>query len=226
MDPILKISQDGSHTLFRADLDETYHSIHGAIQESKHVFIHAGFDRIEPKETISIFEMGFGTGLNALLTLQKATVNKQKIYYNTIEAFPLEEKIINELNYSDLLEQGNSDYFQKIHHCPWEAACEINDFFTIEKNHIEIENYILNKSFDLIYYDAFSPDKQESLWSVAIFEKLYKSLNTNGILVTYSAKGIVKRALRAAGFEVKRLQGPPGKHHMLLAIKKLRDKLI
>ncbi len=220
MKPVLKISQDGSHTLFRVDLDETYHSVHGAIQESEHVFIHAGFDRIEPKEIISIFEMGFGTGLNTLLTLQKATERRQKVYYSSIEAFPLEEKIINELNYSDLLEQGNSDYFNKIHYCSWEKSNEINDFFTLEKRCVRMENFTPDKSFDLIYYDAFSPDKQVTLWSVSIFEKLYKSLNTNGILVTYSAKGIVKKALRAAGFEVKRLTGPPGKHHMLLATKK------
>ncbi len=212
----ITITADKSPTLYVPELDEHYHSVNGALQESMHVFINAGFKQIK-KKSLSISETGFGTGLNALLTISESQNNTQKIYYETIEKYPLSDDIIEELQKTETF---NSDIFKKIHSAEWEKEINISDNFILKKRQTDLINYIPDKKFDLIYFDAFAPDKQPELWTEEIFTKLCKATNKNGILVTYSAKGSVKQALRNAGYFVKRLPGPAGKRHMVQAIKK------
>jgi len=212
----ITITADKSPTLYVPKLDEHYHSVNGALQESIHVFINAGLKQIK-KESINILEIGFGTGLNVLLTINESQKNKQKIYYETLEKYPLSDDIIEELQKSELL---NSDIFKKIHSAEWEKEINISDNFILRKRQADLIDFMPDKKFDLIYFDAFAPDKQPELWTEEIFIKLYNETNENGILVTYSAKGTVKQALRSAGYLVKRLPGPAGKRHMVQAVKK------
>ncbi len=209
------ITADNSPTLYVPELDEHYHSVNGAIQESMHVFINAGFKQTE-KNTINILEVGFGTGLNALLTLTENETQKKDIYYEAIEKFPLDIEIINQLEFKGF----NYNVFLQIHKPEWEKETYLNKYFVLKKLKTDLIDYEPNKKFDLIYFDAFAPDKQPELWTENIFEKLYKSTNTDGIFVTYSAKGIVKQALRNVGYKVQRLDGPKGKRHMVRAIKR------
>jgi len=204
------ITADNSPTLYVPELDEHYHSVNGAIQESMHVFINAGFKQIK-KDKINILEIGFGTGLNTLLTLTENKYLKRNIYYETVEKFPLDIEIINQLEFKGL----NNELFLQIHKSDWGKNIEINKSFILRKIEIDLLNYESNKKFDLIYFDAFAPEKQAELWTEKIFEKLYKATGHTGILVTYSAKGTVKQALRNVGYKVERLQGPKGKRHMV-----------
>jgi len=228
------ITADGSHTLFHEALNETYHSKNGALQESLHVFILNGLEHFinqNAVHTIHIFEVGFGTGLNAILTLMEATNKNIKINYTCLEAFPLSIDTISQLNYLKN-ETEVLKLFNKIHQCNWNEWVEINEHFSIYKMENKLEyittNLLLKIShpFDIIYFDAFAPDKQPELWTSTIFKSIFASMNIGSILVTYSAKGDVKRALREAGFIVKRLAGPIGKRHMLSAEKQVHfDKL-
>lgn len=219
MRTIIELTADGSHTLFVPELNEHYHSVNGAIQESKHVYIEAGLKQIQ-KNQISIFEVGFGTGLNALLTLQEneRNENKLQIHYTTIEAFPLSEIITKNLNYPD--EKG---ILIDLHSAQWNALKQITPFFHLYKMEESLLNITfdsIDKKFDLIYFDAFAPDKQPEMWTQNIFNKLYNQCNQNAIVVTYCAKGSVRRMLQYAGFFVERIPGPPGKREMLRATKK------
>ena len=219
--PILQKTKDGSHTLFVESMNETYHSTHGAIQEAKHVFLKNGIESIE-KSNISVLEIGFGTGLNALLTFQYAQENKKNIHYYTLETFPLDKEITENLNYiSELEKKELKSTFEKLHHSNWEENCTISDNFTLYKTNQKIQDYETNQKFDVIYYDAFGPPTQPEMWTPEIFKKLYNLLNTNGFLVTYCAKGQVKRDLKSVGFEVISLPGPPGKREMTKAIKQM-----
>lgn len=212
-------TQDGSSTLYLPDLDETYHSKFGAINESLHVFINNGLAQLSLSE-INVFEVGFGTGLNTLLSVFYAQQNQLKINYTSIEKFPLPEEVTSSLNYNQQI-NNSLEIFNQIHQSAWNTWSEISKGFRLKK----IQDDILNPDFefpsdiDLIYFDAFAPSKQAELWNEQLFIKLYQCLATNGRLVTYSAAGIVKQALRNSGFKVKRLPGPAGKHHMLTAIK-------
>ncbi|WP_343669370.1 tRNA (5-methylaminomethyl-2-thiouridine)(34)-methyltransferase MnmD [Chitinophaga sp.] len=201
----LQVTADGSHTIAIPDMNVTYHSTHGAIQESMHVFIHAGLQAVQAP-AIRIFEMGFGTGLNALLTLQYATT---PVYYYAVEQFPLTATEVEGLNY------GNA-----MHHYPWNEDVKISDQFTLHKAHTSLMTVTPAQTFHLIYYDAFAPAAQPELWTKAVFEKLFSFLEPGGILVTYCSKGDVRRAMLAAGFAVEKLAGPPGKREMLRAIRK------
>lgn len=205
---------DNSPTLYVPELDEHYHSVNGAVQESLHIFINAGFKQIN-KTAINILEVGFGTGLNVLLTLTENETLKKNVYYETVEKFPLDIEIINKLEYKDF----NNDLFIKIHKTEWGKKTNLNKSFILKKIKTDLINYVTAKKFDLIYFDAFAPEKQPELWTEMIFKKLYSATNNEGILVTYSAKGIVKQALRKAGYKVQRLNGPTGKRHMIKAIK-------
>lgn len=219
---------DGSHTLFHEALNETYHSKNGALQESMHVFIQNGLVHFIIQnlvETIHIFEVGFGTGLNAILTLKEAVNRNIKVKYTCLEAFPLSIDTINQLNY---LKEENAilkSLFNKMHHCNWNEWVEINEHFSIYKMENKLEHISTNEllkishPFDMIYFDAFAPNKQPELWTTSIFKTIFAAMNIGSILLTYSAKGDVKRALREAGFIVKRLAGPIGKRHMLFADK-------
>lgn len=209
----LKVTEDGSHTFYMPDLDEHYHSTHGAIQESMHVFLNAGFNYSE-KETINILEIGFGTGLNCYLTALEAKKQNKKVIYHSIELYPLEKELVDKLNYAD---QDNLDLFKSLHSCEWNKDVPITDNLILQKLQGDLTTYQFPQTYDLVYFDAFAPDVQPDLWSLEIFEKIYQSTNSEAFLTTYCTKGIVKRALRAAGFKVKRLPGPPGKREMLRA---------
>lgn len=216
----LKITEYGSHTLFVPELNETYHSKHGAIQESMHVFINAGLG-FTKKSHLSILEIGFGTGLNALLTLLAAEQKESHIDYDSLEAFPLDEEIVKQLNYPTELKvtEKETKYFENLHAAEWEHPQKITAQFNLTKHKIDLASYQTTKQFDIIYFDAFAPDIQPELWEKAIFENMYKCLVKNGVLVTYCAKGSVKRILKEVGFTVENIPGPPGKREMTRAVK-------
>ena len=219
----LFITEDGSHSLQVPELDETYHSSHGAIQESAHVFIKNGLKHwlIEnQKKEVSIFEVGFGTGLNALLTALKAAELDVQVNYQSIELYPLPNEISAQLNYAKQL-SCEQQVFQKLHTSRWEERIEISKKFTLHKTKDSFKDFEPNTTYDLIYFDAFAPSKQPEMWSYKIIEKCYPMLNPNGIFVTYSAKGQLKRDLKKAGFSVESLPGPPGKFEMVRAIKEI-----
>lgn len=212
-------TEDGSHTLYIAGLDEHYHSIHGAVQESQHVFITAGLEAMEDKPELSILEVGFGTGLNAWLTLQKIRQTGQKVHFVSIEKYPLQASEYELLNFATGQSSANQEVFLQLHQCPWNEQVVIDTNFSLTKLEMDLLNLQLQTTFDLVYFDAFAPDIQPDLWSVEIFQTLYKYMNTGGLLLTYSAKGQVRRNMQAAGFLVERLPGPPGKREMLRARK-------
>ncbi len=212
---------DGSTTIHLPEINEQYHSKHGAIQESKHVFIKKGLDKVsEFEKNISILEIGFGTGLNALLTYFEAKTNALVINYTTVEAFPVVDSEWKALNYGALVDgKKGQEVFYNLHEVPWEEKNKISDFFDITKQEKKFENITDSNKYDLVYFDAFGARVQPELWTETIFEIMYQAMKTNGVLVTYSAKGSARRAMQAVGFTVERLEGPPGKREMLRAIK-------
>ena len=210
-------TDDGSKSLFLPEMNETYHSKFGAKTESEHVFIQAGY-RYLSKPEIRILEIGFGTGLNVLLSLLEQTVNPKKIYYETLEKYPLPDTIINEIN--DFENKEISALFNQIHKATWNKDFAINPNFILHKKDVDLQVFNPGSNFDLIYFDAFAPNKQPEMWTFEIFQKMYDTLTENGVLVTYSAKGSVRRTMQAVGFTVERIPGPPGKREMLRAIKK------
>ncbi|PID69738.1 MAG: SAM-dependent methyltransferase [Flavobacteriales bacterium] len=211
---------DGSHTIFLPDYNEYYHSKHGAINEACHVFIKNGLHQFTAKDPVNILEMGFGTGLNAFISFLETVKHGYNINYTAIEAFPVKPDEIVKLNYvSSLKSEKYSDIFSKLHDVPWQTKHQISDKFSLTKTESKLENVSLELSYNLIYFDAFGPRVQPELWTLPIFEKLYNCLENKGILVTYSAKGSVKRNLQEAGFNVEKLTGPPNKRHMLRATK-------
>lgn len=209
---------DGSHTLFVPEMNEHYHSIHGAVQESEHIFIRNGFDFCR-KDPVRIFEAGFGTGLNALLTAMRSSKPKRKVLYMAIENFPLENETISILNYPEFAGENASEIFRLIHNAEWDRTVRITENFNLRKIKGDLTVAHLDGSFDLIYFDAFGPDKQPEMWTRDIFEKISELTCKEGIFVTYSAKGSVKRHLKAAGFTVELLPGPPGKRQIIRAVK-------
>lgn len=219
----LKIIQteDGSTSLYNENLKESYHSRFGAINESMHVFIEAGLNTIKGKDSINILEVGLGTGLNTLLTCLQSEKERLTINYFAIEPYPIDEEIFNQMNFEECLKTENSKfYFNKIHKDPWDQTMTIHSRFILTKlkNKLELYKPPIN-FFNLIYFDAFSPDIQPELWSLPNFDKIFESLRLNGVLVTYCAKGQVRRDLEAAGFKTERIPGPKGKREMLRAIK-------
>ena len=217
----LKITEDGSHTLYVEALDETYHSTHGDIQESLHVFINAGLNYCS-KSHLRVLEIGFGTGLNAFLTLLATKKQGVKINYTSLEAFPLENEIIEQLNYTNALrlDSKEKEQFTLLHKVEWESYQKITDWFNLKKIKKELLNYQAEEQFDLIYFDAFGPNVQPEMWIKNIFTEMYNCLSNGGVLVTYCAKGSVKRTLKEVGFNLEGLPGPPGKREMTRAIKK------
>lgn len=221
----IALTEDGSSTIFNSSFNQHYHSIHGAISESQHVFMKMGWEfstSLElPRNDLSILEIGFGTGLNAFLVLLEWEKEKnRRVTYTTLEAFPLEENKIVQLNYAEQLHvPAQQENFLKLHRTEWEIPVAIENGFSILKKKIKLEDFIPAKnSFDLVFFDAFSPEAQPELWTEEIFRKLYAGMKEGGILVTYCAKGQVRRNLIAAGFSVERLEGPPGKREMLRAV--------
>lgn len=217
----LKKTADGSHTLFVPELNETYHSIHGAIQESQHVFIKNGLHYFNNKETINILEIGFGTGLNALLTLLATENSSQMVNYVSLEKFPLPNELVQQLNYPTQLKikATQTTLFNQLHACEWNKITPITNNFNLLKIEEDLANLQITTTFDLIYFDAFAPEKQAELWTAEIFLKIYDFLKPKGILVTYCAKGVVKRTIKSVGFQLETLPGPPGKREMIRAVK-------
>jgi tRNA U34 5-methylaminomethyl-2-thiouridine-forming methyltransferase MnmC len=215
-------TSDGSQTLYIPEMDEQYHSINGAITESNYVYIEKGFSFHESK-TPTVFEIGFGTGLNCLLTALEAEKQKRATTFYTIEKYPLDKEIIRQLKYGRNISKGTQVLFEKIHSCQWNKPVQISPHFNLIKLQSDLlENNLEEiQNCDVIYFDAFGPDKQPEMWQPNIFQKIYTITAPNGVFVTYSAKGVVRRQLTACGFEMNRLSGPPGKIHMLRGIKKV-----
>ncbi len=214
----IQITGDGSSTLRLDQWDEPYHSIHGAIQESMHVFIEMGL-RYHQAQRLRILEVGFGTGLNALLTLLESGAGNTEVFYTAVEAFPLTLEEALPLNYPERLGVPCRGNFENLHRAPWEQDVPITPTFSLKKKKADFMAISEKEAFDLVYFDAFSPRVQPELWTENLFAKMFAALDSGGILVTYSAKGSVRRALQAVGFKVERLPGPPGKREMLRAIK-------
>lgn len=215
------LTGDGSATIKVPALNVCYHSVHGAVQESIHVYLNAGLhSALEkfPNEPLQIFEMGFGTGLNALLTAIEAEKINRDIIYTAVETVPITNDEVEQLNYPAQL-GVDEKIFNQLHTAPWKKDAVINSNFILHKTNVSLLEYSTDKHFHLIYYDAFAPAAQPELWSEIVFKKLFHLLHTGGILVTYCAKGAVRRAMQAAGFAIKKLPGPPGKREMLQAIK-------
>lgn len=208
---------DGSYSLYNESLDEQYHSKHGAVLEAQHVFIKNGWEAIDKNE-VRIFEMGFGTGLNFLVTM--AARNNKKVYYEAVETYPLEESVWSKMNYPEKINREDlAPCLAQAHEATWNEIVELHEQVQLKKVHADLANASLSNQFDLVYFDAFGPRVQPDLWSKEVFDKLYAHMATNGILVTYSAKGDVRRNMIASGFQVEKLPGPPGKREMLRARK-------
>ena len=215
---------DGSSTIFLPEWNEHYHSKHGALQEAYHVFIKTGLEfylqDANPSGEISVLEIGFGTGLNAFITLLKTGKDHLNINYTGVEAYPLTVEELDKLNYSSLFSEENAvPLFKKLHTARWEVKEQITGLFSLHKKNLFFHEIKESGAFDLVYFDAFGPRVQPELWTEEIFGIMYRALKEGGVLVTYSAKGSVRRAMQAVGFEVERLPGPPGKREMLRAVK-------
>ena len=268
----IQITEDGSHTLFSEMAGQTYHSSHGAVQESRHIFI-SQLDLVNSQQStvngqrlgvgsqvltdpsaygsspnsgeqlegqrsmvdgrrLSVLEIGFGTGLNALLTAQWARDNGVKIEYTSIELYPLTEVVYRELNYGRLL--GDEELFLRLHEADWDAGfVQVGENFAIRKCKSDIVEWLNSQQstvdgqrmgvYDVVYFDAFSPDAQPELWSEEVFRNVYALMREGGVMTTYCAKGDVRRSMLAAGFRVEKLQGPPGKRHILRAVKGIEN---
>jgi tRNA U34 5-methylaminomethyl-2-thiouridine-forming methyltransferase MnmC len=214
-------TSDHSHSIAVPAMNVTYHSTHGAIQESMHVFIEAGYNHIAGnKNGISIFEMGFGTGLNALLTIAAAEKKQQKVYYETVETEPLEASMYSRLNYCKQLNRPDlQPLFELLHGADWNGPVELTPYFSFKKNLITLTEFSGDCLFDLIYFDAFAPEVQPDLWTTGVFKKLYGLMEPGAVLTTYCSKSIVRKAMAEAGLAVEKIPGPPHKREMVRAAK-------
>jgi len=208
MQRIIEHTDDGSATLYVPELNEHYHSVKGAQTESQHIFIDMGLKYVQTAEP-HVLEIGFGTGLNAFLSLLSANETKRKVHYTGLELYPLEWSTIAELKYSD------DPLFERIHTTEWEVETEISPYFTLLKKKADFTKIHLaatrmESTVDVVYFDAFAPEKQPEMWTQELFDYLYTIINPGGVLTTYCAKGVIRRMLQAAGFVVERLPGPPG----------------
>jgi tRNA U34 5-methylaminomethyl-2-thiouridine-forming methyltransferase MnmC len=212
-------TRDGSTTIHIEEWDECYHSRFGAIQEAQHVFIKKGLSLFENK-SVSVLEIGFGTGLNAFITFLEYQKFNQKINYVGVEAFPVSAEEAEMMNYvSELNAEAEKYIFEKLHQCQWEKPNNLNEDFVFTKRNQFFADIDDSEKFDLIYFDAFGYDVQPELWSVAIFKRMYQALKIKGALVTYAARGVIKRNMIEAGFTVEKLEGAPGKREMFRARK-------
>lgn len=212
-------TDDGSTTIQLTDWGECYHSKHGAIQEAYHVFIKNGLSLLEEK-SVSILEIGFGTGLNAFITFLEAHEKDLNVNYVGVEAYPISKEEIEHMNYVDELEAEKfKEAFSLMHNTEWEKETKISERFNLTKRKQFFQDIDDVNQFDIVYFDAFGYPFQPELWSVGIFIKMFKAIKEKGILVTYAARGVVKRAMKEAGFEVKKVPGPPGKREMFIAFK-------
>ncbi len=211
---------DGSRSIHVVDLNENYHSSHGAVQEAMHVFIQHGLRALSGKQLLRIFEMGFGTGLNALLTAQEAILQHKNIHYMGLEAFPVSTEMALSMGYEKTVSAEVEHIFAALHEAEWGSKQSVSPFFTIEKIHQKIEMYSPTSStVDLVYFDAFGPRAQSDMWNITVLEKMANLLVPGGLFVTYCAKGQMKRDLKSLGLTVESLPGPPGKREMTRAWK-------
>lgn len=216
----LTLTEDGSHTIFVPELNEHYHSIHGAVQESDIVFLKNGYEYCKA-DPLYIFEAGFGTGLNALLTAVRSSASKRKVFYTSIEKYPVESEIIEKINHPEFAGADGGPLYCRIHDAEWGRMVKITESFSLLKICGDLTTDKIPGNYDLIYFDAFGPDKQPEMWEEPVFRKISSAVREGGVLVTYSAKGEVKRILRSCGFTVSLLPGPPGKREMIRADKHL-----
>lgn len=215
----LERTADGSYTLYVPELDEHYHSVKGALTESQHIFIEMGLKH-SPAPEPHILEIGLGTGLNAFLTLLAAEEMQRKVYYTGIERYPLAEETLRQLDYPGIIGKKQEEDYYAIHQAAWEKETNLSPWFTLHKIEGDFTRHTFQKGYDIIYFDAFAPEKQPEMWEQSLFNTLYNVLNEGGILTTYCAKGVVRRMLQTAGFTVERLPGPPGgKREILRATK-------
>ncbi len=215
------ITEDGSHSIRSHEFGVSYHSRFGAVQETQHVFINAAlrFKAVIQQE-IAILDIGFGTGLNAFMTLLEAEKRNLLIQYTAVEAYPIDESQVGNLNYSEILNQPDyQSIFEQLHHAEWNERHDITTFFSFEKRLMTFQEIDEQIGYDIIYFDAFAPGAQPELWTDEIFARMYAALKLDGILTTYCAKGEVKRSMKRVGFQVERLKGPPGKREMTRATK-------
>lgn len=218
----LVTTADGSHSLWWPEYDEHYHSIHGAMQESQHVFMQMGWEQAKAgRDALHILEMGFGTGLNALLACMAAATEGLTVHYSTLEKFPLSETEFSHLNYPAQFPDPAlaQQYFEAMHLAPWGQATAIHPQFVLTKWEVDLADFAAESAFDLVFFDAFAPTSQPELWSEAVFAKVFAACKPGAILTTYCAKGSVRRAMLSAGFVVEKVPGPPGKREMLRARK-------
>lgn len=215
-----QLTADGTHTLYIPEIDEHYHSVNGAAVEANHVYLkealmhHGG-------ASVTVLEVGFGTGLNAFLTLLHALEQGKRIHYVTLELYPLETEQVELLNYAAQIAPEKSELYFALHRAPWNEPVEIIPGFILEKRHCNLVTCQLDGAFDVVYFDAFAPEKQPEMWSDAIYEKLFAQMNPDAVMTTYCAKGVVRRGFQAAGLTVERIPGPPGKREMLRATKRV-----
>jgi tRNA U34 5-methylaminomethyl-2-thiouridine-forming methyltransferase MnmC len=211
-------TSDGSHSVLDTQTGVTYHSKHGAIQESRHIFVQAGLMHLTPKQQLSVLEVGFGTGLNALLTRLAAESHIMDFYYEAIENKPLDVTEYSGLNYCEILKRPDlAESFQQLHLLPWNVPTEWIPGFVINKRKEDLQQASLKGPFHLVYFDAFDPVVQPELWTTDVFQMIRTNMYEHGVLVTYSSKSSVQRALRSSGFEVTKLAGPPGKREIVRA---------
>ncbi len=213
----LRQTKDGSYTYYNTQFGEHYHSVEGAYTESLHIYINNGLKLIN-KSNITIFEMGFGSGLNALLTFYYAQKLSLKIKYIALEKYPLPFHLVEKYPLPSFLDELHSIFYQ-MHYIEGNSSIELSNNFVFAKVIGDMQEYVFKEKIDLCYYDAFSYSKQPELWTKEIFEKIYQAMNFGGMLLTYSSKGEVKRVLREVGFEVKRFKGAGSKRHSLRCIK-------
>lgn len=220
-------TKDGSPSLYVPELEQHYHSLHGALQESRHVFIAAGLHTLAHQAEVRILEIGFGTGLNALLShFEKASPN-QVLYYHSLEKYPLKEDEWQALDWPDLFlsKPTYQDFYRELHQAEWHKDCALKADFILRKEHTDLRTFSPQQDYyDLIYFDAFSPEAQPELWTEAIFEKMENCLKPEGQLLTYCVKGSVRRAMKAAQLQVAKIPGPPGKREMARAKKASSSK--
>lgn len=210
---------DGSNTLFVPELNEHYHSVKGALTESEHIFIRMGLEH-HPSPSPRVLEIGFGTGLNAFLTLLYADKAQRTVHYTSLERYPVPSELIGQLDYPERICPERTADFYALHSAAWETDVPLTPYYILHKVQTDFTTYDFSGSYDVIYFDAFAPEKQPEMWTEALFTRLFNCLNPGGILTTYCAKGIVRRTLQAVGFTVERLPGPPeGKREILRASK-------
>lgn len=213
------VTGDGSKTIHMPELNESYHSTHGALQEAEHVFLKFGLSQLDKSE-IDVFELGFGTGLNSILAYRFAEQNNVKINYVGVEAYPVAKEMLDALEYADLLSEDEREVFNKMHEVTWGAEVRLSEFFMFQKIEQKVEDYLAEpNAFDIVFFDAFGPRTQGALWKPEILSKMSTMLREKGVLTTYCAQGQFRRDLKSVGFNVTKVPGPPGKREMTVAFK-------